>query len=84
MSFKMKKKKKKAKKNKEDKYENNTHSKKPGLCFVSTWSPNCIWHCIPANWAACSTVTGWVPLIIASLAWKDGEKGYKDEYSSSK
>lgn len=46
-----------------------TYSRKPGLCLSSLWSPNWIWHCIPAKIQAFSWVTGCVPSRIASLAW---------------
>ena len=41
----------------------------PGLCLDSSWSPNCIWHCRPANWIASSYVTGCVPSTIPFRHW---------------
>jgi len=47
---------------------NVTHSRKPGRCLLSLWSPNWMWHWIPANSHAFSCVTGCVPSSIASRA----------------
>ena len=46
-----------------------TYSWNPDLCFDTTWSPNWIWDCIPANCIASSWLTGWAPLIMASRVY---------------
>jgi len=46
--------------------DSNAYSINPGLCLVSTWSLNWIWHCMPANCIAHSMLIGWAPFSIAS------------------
>lgn len=45
-----------------------THSRKPGLCFCSLYGPNWIWHWWPANSQALSKETGWEPFRMSSRA----------------
>lgn len=67
--------------NKKDK-ASGTHSKNPGLCFCSLWSPNWIWHWNPANSQALSKETGWEPFRMSSRAftWKDRTIYFKTHF----